>query len=353
MPTGERLVGACLALALLAQESPKRAALLRETILAARSGDPTSTEAATDRLVRAGPALIPALFEALDSGLLPPPSPDPRLEPRAEPETLDAKDEEILVAALRRFRRSELLGPIARTLEGTQRPDARLDCLELLGAVGEGRDFSLLCQAIRRADPEEDPDPDLARAFRGSVCAILRRDVTAFPAVRALLHSESAAIRYRLVGALADTQSPSALEILSAALGAHPEEDAELLTEIARMAASIDLPVDGRVPPSLRLYLHGDDPNLARAAALALGRMEDSDSIPDLVDLLRHPDKDLARAAHEALQSIAGADLLPDPERWRGWLRSEAAWFAQVAPRPDPIEDIEAEVLAEGLLDDL
>jgi HEAT repeat protein len=79
--------------------------------------------------------------------------------------------------------------------------------------------------------------------------------------------------------------------------------------------------------------LRGSDSNQTRAAAEALGRLEDFDSVPDLVELLADSDSEVAHAAHVALRRIGGTDLLPDPARWTVWLADEADWFARSVPR--------------------
>ena len=295
----------------------------REVLLAARGDGAPTAQFSSERLFQAGPTLIPVLFESLESGLVP--GSPPAVE-------LDPVQEEIAIDTLVRFRRQVLEKPLARLLANTQRPAARADGLRILGAVGDARDLKALCRALRPSSPDEDPDLQESRLFRAAVVAILARDPVALSSIRELLHTEPSAIRFYLVGALADLGSSQALECLSSQLGGRPEEDLLLLSEISRAAAGTKLPVDVRVAPTVRMCLHRSDPNEVRAAAEALGRMEDENSIEELVGLLRCGDAEVARTAHTALCAITGAELLPDPLRWRAWLDAESDWFTKVAP---------------------
>jgi hypothetical protein len=62
---------------------------------------------------------------------------------------------------------------------------------------------------------------------------------------------------------------------------------------------------------TLGSYLQDEDPELRRAAALALAMKESKDRIPDLIRLLGDDEPLVERAAHAALKSLTGQDLGP------------------------------------------
>ena len=64
-------------------------------------------------------------------------------------------------------------------------------------------------------------------------------------------------------------------------------------------------------PATLRNYLKDDDPEIRRAAALAIAQRDASSLVPDLIRLLNDPESLVVRAAHAALKSMAGKDLGP------------------------------------------
>jgi len=295
-------------------------ARIREVLL-----DPSpDVDAKATRLAQAGSAILPGLFDLIASGVLP---------GGADGAAILDKQEELAVATLARFRRGELGRRVDALFERGARAETRLDGFRLLGKVGERSDLTLLCDALRGSDPDSDPDREEARLFQVSVAAILGRDELAYPTVRGLLHAATPTLRYYLLGAVARTDSKAALEILSTELAKRPEETAYILTEAARLAAVVELPVDGAVAASIRLHLFSDDASLMRPAAECLGRLQDVDSVYDLVQLLGHPHPDVAAAALEALRSITGANFAADAERWRAWLLAEAEWKSEAFPR--------------------
>ncbi len=293
---------------------------IREVLLDASP----DAEGKATRLAQAGSAIVPGLFDLLATGNMP---------GGAEGETASAKQEEIALATLAHFRRGEIGRRIDPLLDASSRPAARLSGFRLLGKVGERADLALLCDALRGSDPEADPDPEEARSFQVSVASILRRDELAYPAVRNVLHGATPNLRYFLLGALARTDSKTALEILSTELAKRPEETAYILNESAKLAASVELPVDGAVAASIRLHLFSDDASLVRPAAACLGGLQDTDSVYDLVQLLGHAHPDVARSALEALRTITGANFAADADRWRAWLLAEAEWKSEALPR--------------------
>jgi hypothetical protein len=300
------------------------AALIREVLLSAdaRRSEPIDPEIA--RLAVAGTAVIPGLFDVLATGALPGSLDDP---------PVSLRQEDVAVGALARFRRGDLGRRIDPLLAPAARPEARRAGFRLLGLVGERTDLALLCDALRGPDPEADPDREEARQFQVAVAAILVRDELSFSMVRGMLHGGAPALRFHLVGALARTGSPAALGILSAELSSRLEETAYILSESAKLAGTVPLPVDEAVAASFRLHLHSDDPMIVRASAECLGRCQDVDSAYDLIELLGHPNPDTARAVLEALRAITGTGLLADKERWRSWLLAQAEWHSEVFPR--------------------
>src|SRR5258708_7959051 len=143
--TRKWVVGSLAALALAASgpllPAPRRVAerpqpkRISEILLAARADPrPDSAEFAGARLARLGPEAIPALFEILESGVMSPAPADGRDRGMARDRPVDAGSEAIVVAALGRFSRSRIVGPVARLLTAS-RPEGRPDGPRVLGQV--------------------------------------------------------------------------------------------------------------------------------------------------------------------------------------------------------------------------
>jgi hypothetical protein len=80
---------------------------------------------------------------------------------------------------------------------------------------------------------------------------------------------------------------------------------------------------------TLQKWLGEDDPEMRRAAALAVAMKEDTTHVPRLIELLDDPETTVSRAAYAALKSLSGKDFGP-PKDASKVARAEAvaAWKA-------------------------
>jgi hypothetical protein len=125
--------------------------------------------------------------------------------------------------------------------------------------------------------------------------------------------------REQILEKLRDTKSKGG-EYTEALVEVIPKLDAEtkkmargaLADRLTRMKAE-----------TLKMYLKEDDPELRRAAAIAVGQKDAKILIPELIDLLS--DEDAVRAgARASLKAMAGKDLGDNPEVWRLWWKKQA-----------------------------
>jgi hypothetical protein len=325
---------ACTFLLLGAQSAtaPTLEVRIQSVLAESRSGSSLSIEGQASRLSELGPNAIPVLFDLLQAEPLPPFLALAHSCSPAAIEVLDPRQEQVVVAALQKFRRPQLVRPVTDLLLGTTSVRPRADGLRVLGVVGDGRDLPLLCRSIAPITANGDVESALAPPFREAAAAILRRDITAIFGVQSLLRDLPSATRLCVVHVLADLATAPAIEILSQRLGMEPLEDAILLNEIARAAPSVPLPVEPAVLATVRPHLRSENAALARAAAQCVGGLEDVESIADLIELLSHSDSGVRQVAHAALCRIAGVNFAPDGQRWKTWRDGETKWFEKVAP---------------------
>jgi HEAT repeat protein len=300
------LATACLALADQRPSSAKKV----EEVLQAKVSDSDRVA----RIANVGPDAIPVLLGILGDGSSP-----------------FAAQEASIVAALKRFDRTQLLPPILRATSADAPARVRAASIEALGAVGDRRDLPLVCKIASPSATNDDLDPLVEPALRRATAEILLRDFGSYLAIQDLLRSQLSATRLCLYRALADTGAAQSLPILVQRLGADALEDAILLTEIARDSRSVPLPPEIGVREGLRVYLHSDQPVLIQAATASLGNLEDANVVPDLVAQLSHPDSLVRETSHAALCRITGEKLMPDRERWTAWYLSESDWYKKRA----------------------
>jgi len=284
-------------------------AVLRE--LGGPSAPPVEELAET--LLGLGPKVVEPLFDALAAGALP--------APRAA----------ALESALRRLP-GVALGALAGA-DPAPRERLRLVGLAVLARSGRARDLGLACDLAGAREPGETPGEQVVLQLERSARAILERDESAFAALRRVLADVGPAPRAALVNAVGATRSAPGLDLLSDLLGCYAGLDGPVLAQIARCAAALGPPFEWGLCLRVRAFLSFPDPGLRRAAALALGRMEDFESAPELIELLAGEERGVRDDALWALRRISGRRLGPDVERWTAWYDGEIRWWRVEAPR--------------------
>jgi len=296
------------------------AAKVRTMLLAIRADEPESREVQASRLVGLGTAAIPVLLEALGSGLVP-----------ASPEAMDEAREAAAIRALSHRSRAELLQPATALLDRSTRAHTSALVVRLLGAVGDRRELARLCRTARPVSGEI-VDGELTDAFEAAATGILTRDVTAWTTAHGLVRSEQDAVRWSLFRALANAASEPTLAVLAAELGVHPDDDVFLLEQLTQASAALPPPLPGSIVAPVRLYLESEQQPFVEKAIRCLAAMEDTESVEELIRLLRKGEPEIVRTAHAALVSITNVGLLPDAERWERWYTEECAWFRDDFP---------------------
>jgi HEAT repeat protein len=114
-----------------------------------------------------------------------------------------------------------------------------------------------------------------------------------------------------------DNTDALALAIPKLSVGAAQREARDALAQrLTRMTAA-----------TLRDKMQDDDVEVRRAAALACGRKQATEHIPDLLQLLDDPEVAVIQAARTALKELTGEDFGPDEESGRrGRASAAAAW---------------------------
>jgi hypothetical protein len=286
-------------------------ASVAELVHAAGAGESGSAEAVA-AILALGDAALPDLIEAAARGAF------------GDATPLSAGELAVVAEALERAPARPLLAYLARLAAAEPPPDPglRAAALGLAGARGEERDvyllFDLAVVGGWTAAVEEDLESALADLIRRRPDALdeLRGALFALDdgAQRAAVRAVGGAGRARGVGILVDL------------VGRRAELDSLLLAELARLGPIAD-PDAARVA-ALRIHHHLSDDHggLARAAVTALGRLGDSEPVPEMIELLASDDAGLARTAHTALRELTGLELRAAVGPWRAWYREQRDW---------------------------
>jgi len=209
--------------------------------------------------------------------------------------------------------------------------DHRL-AVRVLGEGGQGADLPLLAKL---AEPEEDGgllERTFAETFEPAIAALVARDEHSTSELKRTMLDTTIGVRRSMATGLGAVGGTRALEELAALLNFDEALDPTLLSEIAGVARKAPQPFDEGVLQQVRNCLADDEPQIAAAAANALGALEDQASVDALVELLGNDMPCVSGNAHRALKRICGVDFPAERTRWEPWLAEERAWFAQRAP---------------------
>lgn len=172
--------------------------------------------------------------------------------------------------------------------------------------------------------PEEAP---LERA----ITAFLLRDEASYYKIDALYASMPDWATPAYLRAISGTRTLRALRALPHLLGRREGMDTSVLTQIASVARYARAPLEDVSLGRVRSYLHSNDHQERRAAAQALGFLDDTESILDLIGLLRDKQVGVRQASYGSLRSITAMTMDPGYGRWIGWHQSESRWWREEA----------------------
>jgi HEAT repeat protein len=212
------------------------------------------------------------------------------------------------------------------TAEGSVR--GRLAALRILTEIASARDFRLIC----RLASTEPMDPSVERALETTVDALLRRDQAIYTVLERAYPTSVIALRRAFIRAVSRTPTLDGLRLLSRVLYRDEELRPLLLVTIGRLSNDLPRPIGDDVLSNVRRFLIEADPVALPEAILAVGYLDDCESIPQLIALLKCPRRGLRANALWSLKRITGLGIAETPERWTSWYQSEREWWQNVWP---------------------
>ncbi len=274
------------------------------------------------RLAGLEPEAIPLLFQVLELGALPA-QPDQPERALTEDQLTSVRD------ALAARPRRELVPFLENLASLDPLPQARVEALRLLGAVGSREHLKLL---VRLAAPARGPlSPEPRAAFGSALSSIVNRDPSALAHMRALFQEAPPRFSGSIVEALADVPAPEALGCLADMLGSSPGLDPLILARLAERGASGKSRIDEEVREVVRRYLERREEMLLVPAARAAGELGDDEAVEHLIGLMDHPDAHVRESVFAALQRLSGLSFGPDAVRWTSWYQAEMRWWNEQA----------------------
>ena len=261
------------------------------------------------------------------------------LAPARSSETLEVlqalgSSQQLPVSALRELLADTLILVPAIALErkraGKNQPGERTCALLILRELGGSEDVKTMLELVAPAPEVTVLDPLTAEALRSSLGPLLGRDERAYTMVERQYARIHDALAPTLIATIGDRRSAAGLDVLLAWL-AHGGTNVRLiLAHINRTAARLEPVLPESSLLRVRLLLASDDESVRREAALAVGRLNDFDSLSELISMVEEDTRSVRDNAHWSLKHMTKLGVRP--ERWIGWYQSEFSWWRDEAP---------------------
>ena len=284
----------------------------------------------TNELVAFGDGAVPVLVAMLAGEIEVPETARDTLDP-VHPAALAARSE-VLRAALARLDQRTLVQHLELRAGGQAPLDFKLFALGLLAGVDQEEAPRVAVDLVVSIEPIHLMRSYVLDAVETSLAAQIERRPDALVLLEHAAEEAGPELCCALARSAARVRSAHSVEFLAGMLGRHAEADPVILGAIGQLAGDGGLAVDGQALGQLRSLLASGDVDTQRAAAVALGRLRDGESLAALCDLLGSDDERISSAAHWSLRTLAGADLGSAPEPWIAWRDREQAWWTERAP---------------------
>jgi hypothetical protein len=232
---------------------------------------------------------------------------------------------QVLVQAL-----SYLRTPLLKHLKASIGPAATdsqcKTALLTLAEIGTPSDLPLLASIAARRGKTVGVSRLLVDWFGIALQRILERSPMAAEKLAGLYPRLHPYLRAPSIRAIGTSSQRSHLSLLADLLCQDEDMNVAILEQIERIAGSIPYPAKDLSPDGLRELLHAALPECRALAARSLGHLQDSDSIPQLIQLLKDPVDEAQQGALQALWGMTGLRFPLDRARWELWYAEELRW---------------------------
>ncbi len=286
--------------------------------------DPPLLEDPVPLLVEVGYTVPAHLFEMLRARGV------PALDEGAE-QIISIYQRDLVREALRGMGHDVVLPAAERSLAGDDDPRATATLIEVTGLVGSSEDLDGLRKRASSSTRKE-LHPRIEEAIEDAIADLAGSDVETHESLLHGWRSWPVELLPAVLRGVGRARDPRGLPFLTEVLSWHDDLAITCMSQFRLVGASASVEVNERAAEVLRELVESDEPHLCRAALLALGELEDTGSIPVMIELLAS-DSGMAENALWALRRISRLTLNESPDLWREWFRQEQEWYANEAPR--------------------
>jgi HEAT repeat protein len=253
---------------------------------------PISEEEAVKRIVKLGPEALYTLFRLLER-------------------QLSSAELRVVARAIAQLRDEDTVGRL-KNLLSSESKTSQLNAIAALGGISDPDAIGVLLKYMLGEDV------DLSAAADRAVAATLRREpnnhkifMTVHDAARSAQNNGKTRIA-RVLGGSGSRLAVSPL--LNLVSDWNSSVKVAAVIAIGRLGFN-----DHNTCNEVRRLLTNEDTQVKREAALALGRLQDLESVEDLIAFLRDENRGIRKNAHWALKNITGLRFQDNYTRWKVW----------------------------------
>jgi hypothetical protein len=301
------------------QTEPRGMELVVRTLRDSRMGRAPAKEVLVERIAEAVQENLDDVFSLLFERRV------PALTAEEEPQRLSEPQTEMLTDAIRRIERRSALDRLEAFLIGQKGLEARALEIEVLGCVGLGEDLGrVLTSALRTGEAEL--DPTIESKSRWAIARILRADPRGYDVLLESWRQFQPALLPMTIFAVGDAGDARGVEVLEDLATWKPDVALQAIGQVRRLGRSPSQRVNTNMILTTRRYLDPERPDRCQTVILALGELEDQDSIPTLISLLETGTRGLRQSVVWSLRRMSGMGFGESVKLWRRWYAEEKAW---------------------------
>jgi len=301
-------------------------------VLARPRGDTRTREQVVEQLVRMGPNAIPDLFgtytgENLEALL----GTDAFVADRwwCAPD----KFGELSLEALGEMPTKKVITFLKQQTQANPPTEIKLACMRVLGELGSAQGLPLLFNTASKEGAKALRYRSVASSFELALGDILSNDAQAFAVLESRVDELAPELLAVAIEATRRADRPEGVAFLLSVLGKNVELDIAALEASADLARRFPWRVSVDPRRQMRERLRDDSSQVRSAAAIATGRIHDTEAFELLVVMLDDPDPQVVRAADWSLCLMSGESELDTAEQWRRWHELEDRWWATEGAR--------------------
>jgi hypothetical protein len=215
-----------------------------------------------------------------------------------------------LIAALDKLPRDAVLAHLAGRAREPMSEEERRSALDLLARMGRRSELKLCLELAGASTAGAPLETRLRESLERALAGICEREPTAPRAHATYFARAQPAVQTVIADIIAARGGDEALPLLAELLdGASAQTAGLLLLAIGDVAQHTDFIEDLLALERVRGFLGHPDEGLAVLACLAVEKLRDHESVPDLIVLLEDTDANLRRRAHATLRGLTGLGL--------------------------------------------